>query len=157
MISETEEEDPKLIEFVKSLINLPANSKLKLVNPKRKDFSQFGESLRIDTMLNGLKNGFLVEAGALDGETFSNSLFFERERNWSGILIEPLPLSYQKILKKNRKMYSIIDRLIEFRLMLALPKKLHWLQNLECIILELIPDEIKFFLLMLRKKFHPSL
>ena len=107
MISETEEEDPKLIDFVKSLINLPSNDKLKLVNPKRKDFSQHGESLRIDKMLNGTRNGFLVEAGALDGETISNSLFFERERNWSGILIEPLPLSYQRILKKNRKMYSI--------------------------------------------------
>ncbi|RNA06335.1 Star-like isoform X2 [Brachionus plicatilis] len=47
------------------------------------------------------------EALAFDGETFSNSLFFEKERDFSGILIEPLPLSYERLLEKNKKFYSI--------------------------------------------------
>ena len=30
-------------------------------------------------------NGFYIEAGALDGETHSNTLFFELHRNFSGM------------------------------------------------------------------------
>ena len=35
-------------------------------------------------MLKAKRNGFVVECGASDGETYSNSLFFEVERNWKG-------------------------------------------------------------------------
>lgn len=35
------------------------------------------------------KNGFFIELGAMNGFTFSNTLFFERELNWNGVLIEP--------------------------------------------------------------------
>ncbi|RNA03115.1 Star [Brachionus plicatilis] len=73
----------------------------------RVHYSQYNESKLIDKMLNGKRSGFIVEAGAFDGETFSNSLFFEKERDFSGILIEPLPLSYERLLEKNRKFYSI--------------------------------------------------
>ena len=30
------------------------------------------------------QNGFFIEAGALDGEAHSNTLFFELKRNYSG-------------------------------------------------------------------------
>ena len=53
------------------------------------------------------ENGFYVESGALDGETFSNSLFFEKYRNWSGVLIEPHPDSFKILRSKNRKAVSI--------------------------------------------------
>ena len=36
-----------------------------------------------------LHNGFFIEAGADDLITDSNTLFFEIERSWTGILIEP--------------------------------------------------------------------
>jgi FkbM family methyltransferase len=35
--------------------------------------------------------GFFVEAGANDGVTQSNTLFFARYRGWRGLLIEPVP------------------------------------------------------------------
>lgn len=35
------------------------------------------------------RNGTFVEMGALDGVSFSNTLFFEKELGWSGLLIEP--------------------------------------------------------------------
>ena len=34
-------------------------------------------------------------------------MFFELERNWTGILIEPVPSLYQSILSKNRNIFSI--------------------------------------------------
>ena len=34
-------------------------------------------------------NGFYVELGANDGVTQSNSLYFELNRNWKGVLVEP--------------------------------------------------------------------
>ena len=52
-------------------------------------------------------NGFFVESGALDGERLSNSLAFEKHRNWSGILIEPHPGSYKILRSKHRKAFSI--------------------------------------------------
>lgn len=107
MIQEIDELDPKLISFVSSLIDKPSTQPRNLKDPKKKDFSQYGQSPYMDKLLGEIKNGFVVEAGAYDGEHLSNSLFFELERNWSGILIEPLPFLYESILSKKRKMYSI--------------------------------------------------
>lgn len=41
------------------------------------------------------------EAGALDGRTYSNTLALEQSHNWTGILVEPDPLSFEE-LKRNR-------------------------------------------------------
>jgi len=46
-------------------------------------------------------NGIFVDVGAHDGITYSNTYFFERSLNWTGICIEPLPEIFQK-LEKNR-------------------------------------------------------
>ncbi len=43
-----------------------------------------GQSVDMDKILRGRRNGFYVECGAGDGEGLSNTLFFERERNWTG-------------------------------------------------------------------------
>ena len=51
--------------------------------------------------------GFFIEAGALDGERLSNTLYMERFLNWTGILIEADPKSYALLLEKNRKAYSL--------------------------------------------------
>lgn len=46
-------------------------------------------------------HGTFVELGALDGRTYSNSLFFERYLNWSGVLIEGNPELWP-LLDQNR-------------------------------------------------------
>lgn len=83
------------------------NEKRLLQNPKGRkdsgDWSQDGQSLYIDQLLNGKENGFYVEVGADDGENYSNSLFFEVFRQWSGILIEPNQESFAKMIQLNRK------------------------------------------------------
>jgi len=53
--------------------------------------------------LNGRRNGFFVECGAFRGEEYSDTLFFELKRNWTGILIEAHPDYHREILTKNRR------------------------------------------------------
>lgn len=47
-----------------------------------------------------------MECGAYDGESRSNTLFFEKERHWEGLLVEAGPKNYVKVLQKNRKAYT---------------------------------------------------
>ena len=47
-----------------------------------------------------------MEAGALDGQVLSNTLWLERERGWSGLLVEPDSFSYSKLLTKHRKAWT---------------------------------------------------
>lgn len=51
--------------------------------------------------------GFFIEAGAVDGEAASNSYFFEVQRNWTGLLVEPDPIAYNLLKTKHRKAYSV--------------------------------------------------
>jgi hypothetical protein len=64
-----------------------------------------------------MSNGFFIECGAYDGEIFSNSLFFELKRNWTGLLVEPVKDSFAKLRKKNRKVFfaHIFLQLTDFR------------------------------------------
>lgn len=41
-------------------------------------------------------NGYFVELGANDGVTQSNTLYFEKFRGWSGVLVEPTPHNFLK-------------------------------------------------------------
>ncbi|GMQ83084.1 MAG: hypothetical protein BMS9Abin05_2562 [Rhodothermia bacterium] len=50
---------------------------------------------KLEKFLN-FDNGFFIEIGGWDGITYSNTLFFERFRNWRGILIEPSPNEFLK-------------------------------------------------------------
>ncbi|MCP5156118.1 MAG: FkbM family methyltransferase [Ectothiorhodospiraceae bacterium] len=51
---------------------------------------QFGQDRYLDTrVFRGRRDGVFVEAGAYDGVTGSNTVFFERVRGWRGLLIEP--------------------------------------------------------------------
>ena len=47
------------------------------------------------------RDGFYVELGANDGITQSNTYHFEKYKNYSGILIEPIPAKFKEC-KKNR-------------------------------------------------------
>lgn len=72
MIEETDEYDPKLIEFVRSLIHKPSiERKLNLTNKMKTDFSQIGQSKFMDNLFKSKRNGFFVEAGGFDGEEYS--------------------------------------------------------------------------------------
>ncbi len=60
--------------------------------------SQIGQDKILDEQIfKGKKNGVFVEVGALDGFGASNTWFFEKERGWSGLLIEPNPVEFNKM------------------------------------------------------------
>jgi hypothetical protein len=56
---------------------------------------------------NASYGGIFVEAGAFDGETWSNTLHLEKFRNWTGLLVEPSSENYKILRNKNRNSYSI--------------------------------------------------
>ena len=56
-----------------------------------------------------IQDGFYIEAGAFDGELRSNSLFFELEKGWNGLLVEPNPDAFQELLSKV-KWYQYIKK-----------------------------------------------
>ena len=60
------------------------------------------------------RNGVFVEIGALDGLFHSNSLFFEQERGWTGLLVEPNP-DLTVALRRNRPNASIDTIAVYYR------------------------------------------
>lgn len=57
----------------------------------RRSFGLNSLDLKLEPYLSGIKNGFFVEAGASDGVNQSNTLFFEKEHGWRGLLVEAIP------------------------------------------------------------------
>jgi hypothetical protein len=83
-----------------------------LLNPNGRNgdsgyWSQVGQDEIVDVLLRGRNGLFFVESGGYDGETDSNSLFFEIKRKWQGMIIEPNPHLYKKIRNKNRKCMTV--------------------------------------------------
>lgn len=57
--------------------------------------------LKLELYLRDIKEGFFVEAGANDGLKQSNTLFFEKNYGWRGLLVEAVPeLAHE--CRKNR-------------------------------------------------------
>ena len=76
-----------------------------LINLKNKSFkykSINNLDKKIESYLN-FNNGYFVELGANDGISQSNSYYFEKYREWRGVLIEPIPHNYLKCLKNRSK------------------------------------------------------
>jgi len=131
MIQETNELDPKLIEFVRSIIHKPSGkNQINLMQTNRTDFSQIGQSKFMDTVLNSRRNGFFLGGRIQWRKSFcksmiiiikyflgvaqiyfvsfsKNTIFFELERDWTGLLIEPVPSFHMSILSKKRNIFSI--------------------------------------------------
>ena len=70
-------------------------------------YSQFKEDKELSKIVRNIKAGTYVEAGALDGITFSNTKHFE-ELGWTGVLIEPNPSEFKK-LENNRPKDKVVN------------------------------------------------
>ncbi|MCL4125763.1 UNVERIFIED_CONTAM: hypothetical protein GTU68_013388, partial [Idotea baltica] len=60
----------------------------------------------LELLFRNQSSGFFVEAGALDGQMLSNTLWLEKELGWTGLLVEPDSVDYKELLKKERKAWS---------------------------------------------------
>ncbi len=72
-------EDVRLLHEVRSLMD-----------PMNGFASQAGQDRVIDQLFNGMSGGTFVDVGGYDGVTGSNTFYFERNRKWSGLLLEPV-------------------------------------------------------------------
>jgi hypothetical protein len=108
VLQEVEQDNLNLSEHVcKKWLLPPFTIPRTLRNPQQVHYSQHKQSQFVDELLNNKKNGFYVESGAAGGENLSNSLFFEKSRNWTGLLVEANPASFQAILQKHRHAYMV--------------------------------------------------
>ncbi|CAH1773031.1 unnamed protein product, partial [Owenia fusiformis] len=109
-VSETNLFDPsdgQLVEYIReNWIHSPSVDVLDISEPLDHDFSQFGQSKVIDKLLNAKTRGFFIECGAMNGKDLSNTLYFERFRKWTGILVEPHPESFSDLIKLKRNAYA---------------------------------------------------
>lgn len=77
-----------------------------------KQYSQYNEEKFLITFFENKFNGVLVDIGAADGQTNSNSRYLIESRNWEGLLVEPHPDYYESLHRlykdnKNIKTYNI--------------------------------------------------
>nr|CAD7261211.1 unnamed protein product [Timema shepardi] len=101
------QEDPRLVAKLATKFLIPPKPRevpYHLEDPVVRDTSM-GQAEKIMKLLDYKKNGFFIECGALDGETRSNTLVFERELGWNGLLIEADPFNFASMVTKNRKAY----------------------------------------------------
>jgi len=105
-----DQEDPTLIEILKNEYLLPPPPK-KFAMPKNMlDLNgQIGQPKFVNNKIfkNKVKKGFYVEAGAYDGQKFSNSLFYEVEKGWDGLLVEAHPEAFARMKKRKRKAWKL--------------------------------------------------
>ena len=62
-----------------------------MLDPLNAYASQAGQDRVVDRVLKQKIGGTFVDIGGYDGVTGSNTLFFERQRDWTGVLLEPMP------------------------------------------------------------------
>jgi len=66
-------------------------------------YSQCGQDKWIvETLLPGRTGGVFVDVGAHDGVTFSNTYFLEKNLGWQGLLVEPIPDVFRKLIENRR-------------------------------------------------------
>lgn len=110
-ISEWDAEDPRLIDHIRKHYLYPPvshNIPYHLDNPDRRYWStNKKQSEIVESIFKGKQNGFFIECGAFDGETYSNTLSLEKYFNWTGVLIEPDYLNMQNLLTKGRKSWIV--------------------------------------------------
>lgn len=65
-------------------------------------YSQCGQDKFVnETFFKNCRHGVFIDIGAHNGISFSNTYFFEKELEWTGICLEPIPHVFNQ-LQKNR-------------------------------------------------------
>lgn len=80
----------------------PLYNIIKSVRALMRDRSEFGESLYLNKLIKNNFPKYLVDVGAHDGKTISNSYYFVKS-GWRAILIEPLPKVFEQLSSRYKK------------------------------------------------------
>ena len=63
-------------------------------------YSQNGQDVFLDeSVFRGQEKGVFIDIGANDGVSLSNSYFFENDRGWTGVCVEPQPDKFESLQK----------------------------------------------------------
>jgi hypothetical protein len=72
--------------------------------------AQLGQDKIVDTLLHGKENGTFLDIGASYAEQFSNTFFFEKERNWKGLAVELNPVYAEEwMAKRPNSIFCLAD------------------------------------------------
>lgn len=74
-------------------------------------FSQLGQDLEVLKFYNNKTDGFFIEIGASDGINLSNTYLLEKDFNWKGICVEPIPKNFD-LLCQNRPNSSCCNKAV---------------------------------------------
>ena len=62
-------------------------------------YSQFEQDKYLEeNIFKGYKNGFYVDVGAHNGVHINNTLYFEKNNNWTGINVEPIKNVFEELV-----------------------------------------------------------
>jgi len=82
--------------------------------------SQLNQDINVLKYYNYKRNGFFIEIGASDGNALSNTYILEKNYDWDGICVEPIPSDFA-LLKNNRNckcsndaVYSVSNQILPF-------------------------------------------
>lgn len=96
-------DDPTLVTYIRGLIKTAENVEgVYNLSDKRFGDRSRGQALQLDVYFRNKRNGYFLEIGAGDGESESITLMLERERQWTGLLIEPDPIRYKNLVERRR-------------------------------------------------------
>lgn len=83
-------------------------------------YSQLGQDLKVLDFYKFKQDGYFIEIGAHNGVYLSNTYLLEKNYNWKGICIEPLPDTYQKLVH-NRSSSICINKALFHTAGLSVP------------------------------------
>ena len=70
--------------------------------------SQTGQDRFLDIeVFKGFKGGVFIDVGAHDGVTINNTIFFENQRGWTGINVEPIKSVYDNLVINRPKCINV--------------------------------------------------
>lgn len=94
--------------------NILKKSNRKEINIKEKEsvgYSQMEQDIHVLSFYNNKQNGFFVDIGANNGILISNTYLLEKEYNWTGICVEPIPEKFNELVT-NRPMSKCHDHAV---------------------------------------------
>jgi len=86
-------------------------------------YSQLKQDVDVIQFYKQKKNGYFIEIGANDGINLSNTYLLEKNYNWKGICVEPIPDIFNKLKNNrpnsicvNKAIYSYSDMILKFNI-----------------------------------------